>query len=344
MKNLLFCVLYLSLTCSAFAEQVPTEPAEYTIGIKPSGPFAYKEGDEWKGVSVELVKRLSEKLGFTYEFVDVPTITALLGLAEFQTTDLAIGALSMTEEREKTLDFSHPYFQTTQGVITYGNGSAWHYAKFIGIRICGAFFVFLLALYTFGFVVYRLDPDDEINNIHKGAWFVLTTFTTTGYGDYVPRNAKAKIFAALLMIVSMFALSAFTGYIASALTAEKLSDDTVTLADLSNMKVVAVGGTTTDDLLNLLQIRHKRIATPENGVAMVSSKKVDAFVYDKAMLDYHALKLDNNLRVDALNRGQERYAIVFPAGSELREPFNRAILSIIDSPEWKNLIAQYFGN
>ena len=341
MKHLLLTISLVILCNVASAEVVEAPPAEYRIGIKPAGPFSYKEGDEWKGLSVNLIQRLAAEMNFTYEFVEVNTITALLGLAEFNSTDLAIGAISMTEDREKDLDFSHPYFTTTPGLLVRENNNLFH---FVGVRLTSAFALFVLALYVIGWVVSRLDPDDEINNIHKGAWFVLTTFTTTGYGDYVPRNAKAKVFAALLMIVSMFALSAFTGYIASAITVKRLTDDVTTLSDLKNAKIVAVGGSTASDLLDLLGFQYKTVTTPEIGVQQVADGKVKAFLYDKAILDYHALKSDNTLCVYPINRGKERYAIAFPTGSELREPFNRAILGIIDSPEWKHLTAQYFGN
>jgi ABC-type amino acid transport substrate-binding protein len=33
-----------------------------------------------------------------------------------------------------------------------------------------------------------------------------------------------------------------------------------------------------------------------------------------------------------------------PQGSPIREPLNRAILKILDSNEWKNLVEQYFDS
>lgn len=322
------------------AEELP----HYTIAIKPSGPFARMEKGQWKGLSVDLVRKLAKRLKFNYDFVSVETITALLSMPEMKTTDMAIGAISLSSEREKVVDFSHPYFTTTQGILTQENGSIiWFIAK----RIIAVFIALAIAMYALGFVVARLDPKDDIDNAHKGAWFTLVTFTTTGYGDLVPRNVASKIFAAFIMLSSMFMASGFTSYVTTTLTLEKLSGNAVTVADLASKrtKVVAVGGTTTSSLLNMLEINHSRVASPAAGMELVTTGKANAFVYDKAILDFMVLNSDNeSLTVHPLNRGMERYGIAFQANSELREQFNVEILAIINSSEWKQLSAQYFGN
>jgi ABC-type amino acid transport substrate-binding protein len=326
----LFCTI-------SFAEERPT----YTIGIKESGPFAFQQNGEWKGLSVDLIDQLSERVGFNYKFEEVKTITGLLSLSENNATDMAIGAISMTDDRERVVDFSHPYFSTTTGILVKENGNTF---LFVAKRVAIGIAILIATLYVIGFIVSRLDPDDEINNAHKGAWFTLVTFTTTGYGDYVPSNARAKVFAGMLMITSLFALSAFTGYISSALTVEKLTDEPTAIQDLYDTKVATVSGSTSDELLTLLGISHEVVTTPDQGVEMVAKGKIKAFVHDKALLDYMTSIGDNSLHVWPINRGQERYAIAFQSGSDLRESFNVAILDIIDSPEWKQSVAKYFGN
>lgn len=339
-----FLIIAVGVAAGAFlmppevnAEEIPT----YTVGIKEARPFSYQQNGEWTGASVDLLHQISKDLKFNIKFVEVVTVPALLNLVEFNSTDIAIGAISMTEEREKNFDFSHPYFQTTQGILIKENGNiVWFVAQRVGV----GFLVFVLALYVIGFIISKSDPDDEINNIHKGAWFVLTTFTTTGYGDYVPRNARAKLLAAGLMIVSMFTLSAFTGYISSALTVEKLTSDPTTIQSLYNSNVVTIGGTTSSKLLDLLGIKYKRVTSIGDAVKLVQSGKAKAFIYDKAMLDYVVKEKDNTLNSWPIPQGQERYAIAFPTGSELREPFNIAILNTINSSEWKNITSKYFGD
>lgn len=350
-----YLMVTMALLLSAFsftanAGQVSTsdltaEPAAerptYTVGIKPAGPFAFKQDGKWQGLSVDLLNKLAEENGFDYKLKEVKTITELLDLPKTGGADLAIGAISMTDSREKVLDFSHPYFSTTAGILVKENGSVFW---FIVTRVAAGIAALVTFLYVVGFIIAQSDPDDAIDNVHKGAWFTLVTFTTTGYGDYVPNNARSKFLAAILMITSLFALSAFTGYISSALTVEKLTDEPTSIGDLYKAKkVLAVAGSTSDSMLKTLGINHDTVATADEGVRMVEKGKAKAFVYDKAMLDYMANKGDTSLRVWPVNRGQERYAIAFQTGSELREPFNVSILNIVDSPEWKSTVAKYFG-
>lgn len=341
MKKLLLVIsliLTLWVNIGVAEEVVP----HYKIAIKNSAPFAYTEGGEWQGVSVDLVKRLAERVGFTYSFVGAPDITSLISRAENAEVDFSIGAISMSEAREMKVDFSHPFFTTTQGILISENGND----LLILIGEMSIWVVYLVIyLLIAGWLAAKIDPKDSINTTEIGTWFVWVTTTTVGYGDFAPRCLRTRLFAGMVMFISLFGVSAFTAKMASILTVERLSDNIVTLADLNNSRVMAIRGTTTDYLLNLLEVKHDYVKTPQKGVEAVTSGKVKAFVYDKAMLDYLALKEDNtSLIVHPVNRGLERYAIAFPPGSKLRESINVAILGIIDSPEWKQLITLYFGN
>jgi ABC-type amino acid transport substrate-binding protein len=42
-------------------------------------------------------------------------------------------------------------------------------------------------------------------------------------------------------------------------------------------------------------------------------------------------------------QGEQDYGIALPQKSPLREPINRALLEIIDSPAWQGTLAQYLG-
>lgn len=336
----LILLIPVFFTVLVIAGEVDNRPV-YNVGIKVAEPFAYKEGNVWKGLSVDLIDKLSTKLGFNYVFEEVPSVAELLNRTKFNGVDFSITAISMTDERERYLDFSHSYFTTSQGILIKENGNiVWFIVKrvLIAISLLGG------TLYLIGFIVSRLDPDDTIDNTHKGAWFALVTFTTTGYGDYVPSNAKAKVFAALLMVSSLFLLSAFTGYISSALTVEKLTSNPTTLSQLHNSKVVTIKGSTGSEMLNTMDIPHTTVTSIADGVGLVEQGKAKAFVYDKAMLDYATLGKDSKLQVWPVSKGQERYAIAFPQGSDLVEAFNVSILDIVDTLGWKSKVAEYFGN
>lgn len=82
---------------------------------------------------------------------------------------------------------------------------AWDIAKLISV-----FFIFnlIFALFLFAWVT-----DDDISNLPKDPfqryiallYFTITTSTTTGYGDIVPKTIRARMTSSFLQIV-MFAI------------------------------------------------------------------------------------------------------------------------------------------
>lgn len=330
MKNLQFVLLFLVLSWSSvFAGD------HYNIGIKHAGAFAYQEDGQWKGISVSLIKLLADEMGFEYSFIDEKDINGLMTSVQNNDVDLSIAAISMTPKRERIVDLSHPYASTPQGVLIKKNGSLF---LFVVGKISLILIIFITCLYVVGTIISKLDPNDAINNPHKGAWFTLVTFTTTGYGDYVPANARSKVAAGILMVASMFLIPIFTMYMTMSATIKSISNDPVTISNLYHSKVGAVEGSTGDEFLTTLGIKHHSMSM-EEGIKQVISGKLDAFVQDKLLLDFEIKNEDNNLETWPIGNGQEWYAIAFPQGSKLTEEFNRAILKVIDSSEWKTVIA-----
>ena len=68
-------------------------------------------------------------------------------------------------------------------------------------------------------------------------------------------------------------------------------------------------------------------------------------VYDAPLLTYLINgRFEGKLEVlESLFELQD-YGIAFPENSRLREPVNRAMLSIIHSPEWQTTLEKYLGN
>lgn len=78
-------------------------------------PFEFEEDGEVKGFDIDLMNEIAGRMGVEVEYVNTPfdgIFTALAG-GQF---DAIISAITITEERDETIDFSEPYFAANQGL------------------------------------------------------------------------------------------------------------------------------------------------------------------------------------------------------------------------------------
>lgn len=122
MKKLLSIILTITMLCSmaiaAFADD--TVDASVKVGINAEfKPFEYYEGDELKGFDVELMNLIGEKIGKKIEFVNMD-FDALIPAVLSGRVDCAISAITVTDDRDKVIDYSREYLRTM--TITFENG------------------------------------------------------------------------------------------------------------------------------------------------------------------------------------------------------------------------------
>ncbi|GAA2020617.1 MULTISPECIES: transporter substrate-binding domain-containing protein [Nocardioides] len=118
----------LGLTATACATETTTTESgvqvvsegELTVCTSlPYKPFEYRQGDEVVGFDMDLMQRVAEAndLDLSVE------VTGFEGIQSGQalnsgTCDVAAAGMTITPEREEAVDFSEPYFDATQALLT----------------------------------------------------------------------------------------------------------------------------------------------------------------------------------------------------------------------------------
>jgi len=88
-----------------------------TVGSDiPYPPFEQGKAGNYTGFDIELMEAIGEKIGRTPEFQDTSFETIFRDVAQGK-FDAAISAATITEEREKAVDFSNPYYLSEQAVL-----------------------------------------------------------------------------------------------------------------------------------------------------------------------------------------------------------------------------------
>lgn len=85
----------------------------------PYKPFQFNEGGETVGFDVELMDLVAEELGLEQVIFDTPFEGIQSGQAlNTGDCDVAAAGMTITEDRSKVIDFSEPYFDATQALLT----------------------------------------------------------------------------------------------------------------------------------------------------------------------------------------------------------------------------------
>ncbi|GLY72171.1 substrate-binding periplasmic protein [Actinoallomurus iriomotensis] len=85
----------------------------------PYPPFQSPQGGKVVGFDVDLIDLVAKKLGVTQKIIDTPFETIKTGSAlNAGKCDVAAAGMTITADRAKFIDYSKPYFDATQAVMT----------------------------------------------------------------------------------------------------------------------------------------------------------------------------------------------------------------------------------
>lgn len=111
-KLLPFLSLLLLIGCGE--EKDSTVLRAVTSGDYP--PFEFVEKGELVGFDIDLAKLVGKQMGCNIEFEQMP-FHALINAVSSGKADIAIATLTFTDEREKQVDFSTPYYYEKMAVV-----------------------------------------------------------------------------------------------------------------------------------------------------------------------------------------------------------------------------------
>lgn len=85
-------------------------------------PFVMSDADNRpSGFGIELVQAIADKQGFRPNFIPHSFSTMLQDLGKGKGADLAIAAITVTDERKAIVDFANPHFETSMGLLVPQN-------------------------------------------------------------------------------------------------------------------------------------------------------------------------------------------------------------------------------
>ena len=111
---------------SAASDAAPavSQATEYVVGTDASyAPFEFQnDQNQIVGFDIEVLSAVADKGGFKVKFVNTPWEGMFATLAQGD-RDILSSAITITDERKQSMDFSEPYFEARQ-LIAVGKGVA----------------------------------------------------------------------------------------------------------------------------------------------------------------------------------------------------------------------------
>lgn len=335
----------------------PLRAEALVVGTKASPPFAMvdEQTGEWSGISIDLWERIAQELGYQTEYRDMPLEDLLDGVAAGE-LDLAVAALTVTAQRERAADFSHPYFQshlaiavpavqeTELGAVLSALMSP------VFLSALGALLMLLTGIGLLMWLAERRANADEfggtpLQGLGSGFWWSAVTMTTVGYGDKAPRTLPGRLIGLVWMFTSIIIIAGITGAMASAFTVTTLRTAISGPGDLPGLRVGTIAGSTSESYLESVGARPVDHAALTDALDALAANRLDAVVYDAPVLDYAIAEgYAGEVQILPAEFNKENYAIAVTQGDTKRlERINLALLEALAAPEWQAIRRRYLG-
>lgn len=109
-KILLVSMILISFVFTAFS-------VTYVVGTEASfPPFEYVEGGEFVGLDMDLIREIGKIYEFDVEIRDI-SFDSLIPSLMTGNIDVVAAGMTITEDREKVVDFTIPYFSADQSIM-----------------------------------------------------------------------------------------------------------------------------------------------------------------------------------------------------------------------------------
>lgn len=345
--------LLLTTLLSLPSHAVDGEPL--TVATRAVPPFAFTDqAGRWRGIAIELWERVGAELGIDSEYVEVDLDETMAGTASGR-FDAAVGALSVTSEREIQFNFTHPFYRTGLGIAVQQDESGGWRAIAKGLvspRFLAVVAALLVLLALVGAVVWLLErrrnaqfPENPTEGIGAGLWWSSVTMTTVGYGDKAPITLGGRIVGLIWMFASVILISTITASITTALTVDALSSLLSSEEDLASVRTGSVEDSTSARRLRRKGVNFEPYADLDAAMDALAAGKLDAVVYDEPLLRYRVrTEYAGKLHVLDLRFEPQDYAIGLPNDSPWREGVNRLLLKHGRGDAWDALLTRYLGD
>lgn len=362
---MLFAAFALGIfAISATAQEPPTTPKSgqpLTVVTRKITPFVIEKNGRLTGYSIELWERVVREARIPFDpdkgYKVVENVSQMLDELRAGRADAGVAAVSITSEREQTIDFSYPFKESGLQILTKDEPGG-SFRKTVGKvfkgdilwLLIGLFVVLLINSHIIWFLERKKNaesfPEGYVAGIWEAVWWSICTIITGGCENKAPLGVAGRLTAIVWMLAGAGLFTYITATITSAMTVETLNSEISSVSDLKTRKwpVATLAGSTAQTYLERQGLSVVTFPDVDTACAALADDKVKAVVYDAPMLLYYAKNNpDKQLGVVGELFEKQSYGIGVPQGSPYRKEITRAILALREQGFFDELENKYFG-
>ncbi|MFZ4681450.1 MAG: transporter substrate-binding domain-containing protein [Terrimicrobiaceae bacterium] len=358
MRTLVPLVLFLVLVLGeASAEKI-------RVVTRDIEPFSFERDARRTGFAMELWDNVARELKLEYDITTVGSAKEMVAALENKTADVAVGALSITAERETVIDFSQPFYESGLQILVSHKGGGitdtiWSLLRnFLSWQLLAGFAAAIAIMFIISHLVWMYEhpvneemwPRSYLTGIGESLWWTLSIFLVGGADNKGPVGLGGRIVATIWMLASVIAVSLLTASLSAVLTVNSLASDIRGPNDLPGQKVATIAGSTSETWLEQLgEPGGQRVTVrvfPNIPACLDALKngEVKAVVFDAPVLQYYVNKVgpDQFALVGGLFE-RNNYGFGLQQEGKLRERINLALLNLNETGFTDSLKKTWFG-
>nr|XP_012634201.1 glutamate receptor ionotropic, NMDA 2C [Microcebus murinus] len=335
-----------------------------------------------KGFCIDILKKLAKVVKFSYDLYLVTNgkhgkrvrgvWNGMIGEVYYKRADMAIGSLTINEERSEIVDFSVPFVETGISVmVARSNGTVSPSAFLEPYSPAVWVMMFVMCLTVVAITVFMFEyfspvsynqnltrgkkPGGPSFTIGKSVWLLWALVFNNSVPIENPRGTTSKIMVLVWAFFAVIFLASYTANLAAFMIQEQYID---TVSGLSDKKFqrpqdqyppfrfgTVPNGSTERNIRSNYRDMHSHMVkfnqrSVEDALTSLKMGKLDAFIYDAAVLNYMAGK-DEGCKLVTIGSGKvfatTGYGIAMQKDSHWKRAIDLALLQFLGDGETQKL-------
>ncbi|XP_061829822.2 glutamate receptor ionotropic, NMDA 2B [Nerophis lumbriciformis] len=335
-----------------------------------------------KGFCIDILKKIAKTVKFTYDLYLVTngkhgkkingTWNGMVGEVVVKKAHMAVGSLTINEERSEVIDFSVPFIETGISVmVSRSNGTVSPSAflepfsadvwvmMFVMLLLVSAFAVFIFEYFSpVGYnrcLADGREPHGPSFTIGKAIWLLWGLVFNNSVPVQNPKGTTSKIMVSVWAFFAVIFLASYTANLAAFMIQEEYVDQVSGLSDKKFQSPndfsppfrfgTVPNGSTERNIRNNYPEMHGYMTkfhqrNVNEALQSLKAGKLDAFIYDAAVLNYMAGR-DEGCKLVTIGSGYifatTGYGIAIQKESLWKRHVDLAILELFGDGEMEEL-------